>query len=1143
MWKTPKNFFHTVEKSARGGDKKGGQEGLAGVCEWFIVAAVKSRAAIPWVVGGLLAWAGAAGAQSARPGWGAVPYADAGGTGVTFRVWAPGAASASVAGTFNGWNMTANPLVLESATSGVWSADVAAARTNDNYKYIINGSQWRSDPRGRIINAAANNNSVVAGTNAFDWGGLEPGIPDARDLVIYEAHVGTFPGAAGTFAAFSNRLDYLADLGVTGVELMPVNEFPSATSWGYNPAYPFAVEWNYGAPDALRRLVRAGGERGLAFLMDVVHNHWDGGSALWEFDGTSPGPYFYDSDPFLWTWWGPRPDYRRAEIREYINDTFRMWMDEYRISGFRWDAPNHILYTTNGVFIPDGLEMVTNALQLMAAEHAGILNIAEDTKEVSGFDCHWDLSFAWEIKDVLVQGEDGNRDMAVVARNVAGPPGRIIFTESHDTTGDLNGGARLPAAIHGAEPEGYYARKRSQLGMVLVMTSPGTPMIFQGQELLETNPFSDTRPMDWARTNSQAGNRRLYQDLIRLRRNLDGVSEGLTGEHVSAYQVDNDHKLIAYSRRNGGATGAAVVVVANFANTVRSNFPVQFPAAGTWYALFNSDSADYAADYGGAGSLEVAAAGDPPAGLVDIGRYSALVFSQTPRTGMVLREAVAIDSPAGNGDGVPDPGETLRERIGLWNKSSVAATDVVATLTALTPGVAVEQGAAPYGTMAPDGTATNAADFTYRLDPELACGTVLRFELAAAFNGQVLTNVFSRQVGRLVSQPPATNRFTVTIPTEIPDNTTVYSELTIAEPGEPVVADLNVFLRINHTYDWDLTLALQHPDGSEVLLVNQRGGSGNNFGAGECDTAVYTVLDQSAALSIAAGRAPFTNSYRPEVTLDTFTGKPLNGTWRLRMKDAFQLDPGTNLCWGIEAVSEQRTCECTVFSNRTPVAHATHLTVFGPTNFTLGGADEDGQPLTFVIQEAPVHGRLTLHSPATGEATYVPVYGYAGTDTAAFAVADGIVTSAAAAAAFTLPPPADANENGLADDWELRHWTNLVEAAFGGDDDEDGQPNWAEERANTDPRGSNSVLRLLPVDPAAPGVLRWRSVGGTRYRVEWTAGLETEPFRPVVCPAAAEMDPAAWGAESTLDYTDDFLAGTATNGERLRAYRVRVLNE
>ena len=212
-------------------------------------------------------------AQSSRPGWGSVPFAGASGTGVTFRAWIPGASSVSVAGSFNGWSTTAKPLVLESATSGVWSVDVATARTNHSYKYVVNGSLWRSDPRSRVIQSGDNNNSVVVSTNAFEWNGDPLGITNARDVVIYEAHVGTFPGASGSFSTFTNRLAYLEELGISAIELMPINEFPSATSWGYNLAYPFAVERNYGTPDDLRRLVQRGHQRGIVFLMDVVHNH------------------------------------------------------------------------------------------------------------------------------------------------------------------------------------------------------------------------------------------------------------------------------------------------------------------------------------------------------------------------------------------------------------------------------------------------------------------------------------------------------------------------------------------------------------------------------------------------------------------------------------------------------------------------------------------------------------------------------------------------------------------------------------------------------------------------------------------------------------------------------------------------------
>ena len=122
-------------------------------------------------------------AQSISPGWGANPHEG----GATFRVWAPGATSVCVAGTFNGWNTTAHPLALESATSGVWSADVPGALTNHGYKYVVNGSLWRSDPRSRIIDSAHNDNSVIAPTNVFAWDGERVGITNAPDLVIYDA--------------------------------------------------------------------------------------------------------------------------------------------------------------------------------------------------------------------------------------------------------------------------------------------------------------------------------------------------------------------------------------------------------------------------------------------------------------------------------------------------------------------------------------------------------------------------------------------------------------------------------------------------------------------------------------------------------------------------------------------------------------------------------------------------------------------------------------------------------------------------------------------------------------------------------------------------------------------------------------------
>jgi len=207
---------------------------------------------------------------------------------------------------------------------------------------------------------------------------------------------------------------------------------------------------------------------------------------------------------------------------------------------------------------------------------------------------------------------------------------RVAYLESHDVVGDLNGGVRLTTALDATTPTSYRARKLSTLGAALTFTAPGMPMLFQGQEMLENRPFSDTLPVDWSKTVTYTNIVRLYRNLVRLRRNLNGVTPGLKGDQCSVYQVDNANKLLAYRRWKTGAATQDTVVVANFANTTRSNYTLKFPRTGLWYVYFNSDSASYGADYGNVGPARVAASGTPATAGITIGPYSALILSQTP---------------------------------------------------------------------------------------------------------------------------------------------------------------------------------------------------------------------------------------------------------------------------------------------------------------------------------------------------------------------------------------------------------------------------------------------------------------------------------------------------------------------------------
>jgi 1,4-alpha-glucan branching enzyme len=597
-------------------------------------------------------------AQSARTGWGSTPY----GGGVTFRVWAPNATSVRVAGSFNNWSNTANPLALE-GTTGVWSIDVPGATAGQQYKYVINGSTLKRDPRNRKV-VSSGGNSIIYDPAASSWAGDTFVTPPLADAVVYELHVGTFydsnpfDSLPGNFYDAITKLDYLKNLGVSVIEVMPIAEFPGESSWGYNPSDPYAVEnVGYGGPDGFKSFVKAAHQHGMAVILDTVHNHYGPTDLdLWEFDlwsggGNGGGIYFYQQDGLCCTDYGRRPNFSSLQVRNYVKDNFRMWLDECHVDGFRWDTPYIMMHYNGDVYIPEAESLIADINNMITSQYSGKINICEDSGWVPGFSSEWRQDFHDGINGQLITTDDNQRDMSAVSAQVTGGGAglaRVLFTESHDSTGDLNGKTRLPTEIDSSNPTSFWARKRSTLGAVMTLTSPGVPMVLEGQEMLEERPFGTFNTLDWSKIDSRSGIVQLYHDLVHLRRNLEGVSSGLKGKNVSAATADNTNKIVAYRRWNTGATGDDVMVVANFSASTRTNYTINFPKTGTWYVQFNSDWIKYSADYSSAGTRgSVTAAGSPVTATINIAPYSALIFSQVPPP-----------NPDIDGDGLPDSWET-----------------------------------------------------------------------------------------------------------------------------------------------------------------------------------------------------------------------------------------------------------------------------------------------------------------------------------------------------------------------------------------------------------------------------------------------------------------------------------------------------
>ena len=602
---------------------------------------------------------------SSRPFMGATPYLDSGG-GVTFRVWAPFASRVAVAGGFNAWSPSANPLFSEG--NGYWSVDVPGAVVGCQYKFILTNPGaatpfWRMDPYANSIVRAGNTLNGLLATDIEPCAAPGYKTPAKNEMVIYEMHVRTFlygPSGidgTGSFTSAISKLDYLRDLGVNVVELLPIGEFIGDISAGYNPAYIFAIEDEYGGPDGFRRFVNAAHQRGIAVVIDVVYNHLGVPAAdMWTFDGWSQdgkgGIYFYNDWRSQTNWGETRLDYGRGEVRQFLRDNALRWLEKRFADGLRWDSTGSIrnVYDQDNDpanDIADGWSLMQWINGLIAQRQPWKFCIAEDMKDNewltkntsdggAGFGAQWGAAFVSTVRAAIIDGNDGTRDMnalaAVLEQRYNGDAfQRVIYTESHDA--DSNGSQRVPEMIWPGYADSWYSKKRSTLGAALVMTAPGIPMLFMGQEFLCGGWFDPSAPLDWSNAAKYPGITLLYRDLIHLRRNWFNTTRGLRGQSIHVHHVDNGNKVIAYHRWDQGGSGDDVVVVLNFSIQTFSNYTIGFPRNGLWRVRLNSDWNSYDASFGNSPSYDTSADGGsydsmPFSGNIGVGPYSAVILTQ-----------------------------------------------------------------------------------------------------------------------------------------------------------------------------------------------------------------------------------------------------------------------------------------------------------------------------------------------------------------------------------------------------------------------------------------------------------------------------------------------------------------------------------
>ena len=589
---------------------------------------------------------------------GAIPSQD----GVHFRVWAPFASSVSVVGEFNEWDAARNPLHQEEG--GCWSGHIPEAAPGHAYQYELahDGRSFRkNDPYAREIHPEKLTGLIYQSHHRWEHPDFRP-VP-SNEMIIYELHVGTFfprgENARGKFSGVIRRLPYLKNLGVNTIEIMPATEFPGERSWGYNLTNPFAVEGSYGGPEGLKRMIDAAHTHGIAVILDVVYNHFGPDNLdLWQFDGWNEnnlgGIYFYN-DWRAWTPWGEnRPDYGRGEVRQFIRDNVFLWLEDFHADGLRFDSTLFMRDTRGNSYnpeteIPEAWSLLQWINQETGQHFPGKIMIAEDLGSNAwitrppeaggaGFTAQWDACFVHPVRRSVTNLKDGDRDMdevkeAIRFRYNDRPFERVIYSESHDEV--ANGKARIPTEIAPEDPSGYFAQKRSVLAAGLVLTSPGIPMLFEGQEFLESGWFQDEVPVDWSKLNAFRGINALYRDFLHARRNLHGKTRGLMGDCLRVVHVNQQDKVLAFHRWQKGGPGDDVIVVANFSNRSFENYRIGFPRPGAWQVRIHSDWKGYSPHFENGippilflETEEEARDGLANSGAVALGPYALLILSQ-----------------------------------------------------------------------------------------------------------------------------------------------------------------------------------------------------------------------------------------------------------------------------------------------------------------------------------------------------------------------------------------------------------------------------------------------------------------------------------------------------------------------------------
>jgi 1,4-alpha-glucan branching enzyme len=521
-----------------------------------------------------------------------------------------------------------NAIVMkrDSEQSDIWWTELDLSFGQYDYEYLlINGSRL-PDPFTRRLSNGKTRVEIGAGgvstADDYNWQSNDYIRSSLDTLIIYELHVDDFAAQGsgqGTFHDVIIRLDHLRELGINAIELMPITEFPGGRSWGYNPEIMSSVEGTYGTPENFKQLVDEAHSRNMAVILDLVWNHATSSTPLWQIQPNNDlNPYFKNSNDLNpneneGTWGMLDFDHFNEKTIEYINEVHRIWLEEYRIDGFRFDATRFVGWDLNQPQY--GLPAWTSAIDEL---DSNVYQIAEHLPSDPWLVNNTKLTSSWHdsFHDRLIDHIFSSIGTMTAMRQIIGlyeysnwgtPYADLTQSVKYMVSHDEQSLIQEMVEFDGVSLS--QAREIDKFYASLLFTAQGIPMIWQGQEFGFQSGWLDNngngnwdeeklsyRPVDWSLLDSEEGQSHLnhYSRLARFRKTNPAFSKGT---FYDLWRYDAERVIVyGYKDESEGNSDDQVVVIANFSSSNRTVNDVPFLSAGNWYNVTDPGNDLYTAD-------------------------------------------------------------------------------------------------------------------------------------------------------------------------------------------------------------------------------------------------------------------------------------------------------------------------------------------------------------------------------------------------------------------------------------------------------------------------------------------------------------------------------------------------------------------